>query len=322
LIPEFTFRIGYGKLPETKQNAAAFPAERMFPMIQIENEQLRVTISPTGGTLQSVFGKQTETEYLWQADPAYWVKRAPNLFPFVGRLYEKCYTVNGQPYEMMIHGFAPTSEMEEEQTGPDSCVFTLRDNEETRAIYPYRFEYRVRYTLDQNRILIAYEVTNLDEKTLYFGVGGHPGFNVPMEKGLKFEDYALTFPEASTPSRVQFSDQVLVNGIRTPYALKDQVAIPLRHDLFDQDAVVLADAPRSVTLASEKGARGVRVSWPQMPYIGFWHKPHSDAPFVCIEPWGVLPGREGVVEALETMADMTALKPGETRTNPWEIEVW
>ena len=291
-------------------------------MIRIENEQLRVTISPTGGTLQSIFGKQTETEYLWQEDPTYWAKRAPNLFPFVGRLYEKRYTAGGQSYEMTIHGFAPTSQMEEEQTGPESCVFTLRDSESTRAIYPYRFEYRVRYTLDENRLQICYEVTNRDEKTLYFGVGGHPGFNVPLEAGLAFEDYALTFREASVPNRVQFSDQVLVNGVRTPYPLVNNVTIPLRHDLFDQDAVVLADAPRGVTLASEKGRRGVRVTWPQMPYIGFWHKPHSDAPFVCIEPWSVLPGREGVVEALETMADMTALQPGETRTNSWTIEVW
>lgn len=66
----------------------------------------------------------------------------------------------------------------------------------------------------------------------------------------------------------------------------------------------------------------MRVSWPQMPYVGFWHKPHTDAPFVCIEPWSVLPGREGVVEELEKMADRTKLQPGETRSNDWEIEVW
>ena len=157
---------------------------------------------------------------------------------------------------------------------------------------------------------------------MYFGVGGHPGFNVPMEEGLRFEDYDLTFCEAGTPDMVGFAESILIDGTRKPYPLKDNVTIPLRHDLFDHDALVLADAPRGVTLSSPKGQRGLRVSWPQMAFIGFWHKPQSDAPYVCIEPWSVLPGRDGVVEDLETMADRTALKPGETSVNAWEIEVW
>ena len=28
---------------------------------------------------------------------------------------------------------------------------------------------------------------------MYFGLGGHPGFNVPLEAGLSFEDYCLEF---------------------------------------------------------------------------------------------------------------------------------
>ena len=291
-------------------------------MITLENEQLRVTISEVGGTLTSVYGKQTGTEYLWQGDPAYWAKQAPNLFPFVGRLHEKRYTLRGQSYDMTIHGFVARSAMQAVQTGPDSCDFIMRDNEETRACYPYHFEYRVRFTLYKGRLMIRYEVTNLSEDTMYFGVGGHPGFNVPMEEGLRFEDYDLTFCEAGTPDMVGFAESILIDGTRKPYPLKDNVTIPLRHDLFDHDALVLADAPRGVTLSSPKGQRGLRVSWPHMAYIGFWHKPQSDAPYVCIEPWSVLPGRDGVVEDLETMADRTALKPGETSVNAWEIEVW
>ena len=291
-------------------------------MITLENERLRVVVNPLGGALNSVYGKQTGTEYLWQGDPAYWAKQAPNLFPFVGRLHEKRYTLHGKSYDMLIHGFLPTTPMETEQTAADSCVLVLRDNEATRACYPYAFEYRVRYALDGSRLLISYEVTNRSDEPLYFGVGGHPGFNVPLEAGLAYEDYALPFSEPSAPDLVGFSENVLVDGTRTPYALKDGVAIPLRHDLFDRDAVVLANAPRDVTLSSPKGQRGVRVTWPQMAYIGFWSKPKSDAPYVCIEPWSVLPGREGVVEDLEKMPDRTPLMPGETSVNAWTIEVW
>lgn len=36
------------------------------------------------------------TECLWQGDPAYWSDRAPNLFPYVARLTEGKYYLDGQ----------------------------------------------------------------------------------------------------------------------------------------------------------------------------------------------------------------------------------
>ena len=56
-------------------------------MIQISNQHLIVTMTQEGGTLTSIRDAKTGREYLWQGDPAYWTGQAPNLFPFVGRLY-------------------------------------------------------------------------------------------------------------------------------------------------------------------------------------------------------------------------------------------
>ena len=36
----------------------------------IENEDLRVAVSTVGAELQSIYGKGTDTEYLWQGDAA------------------------------------------------------------------------------------------------------------------------------------------------------------------------------------------------------------------------------------------------------------
>ena len=291
-------------------------------MVTMTNDQLRVTISPIGGALQSIYGRETGIEYLWQGDKAYWGGRAPNLFPFVGRLDEGKYTVNGQTYSMGIHGFASRRELAVERAEEESCVFLLKDSEETLAIYPYRFEYRLCYALDAGRILIRCVVKNLSPDTMYFGIGGHPGFNVPLVRDRAFEDYNLVFSEASVPSVVRLSPGVLTTGRRDRYPLQDNVRLPLRHELFTEDAVVLVDAPRCVTLSTPGDPHGVRVSYPQMPYVGFWHKPNSDAPYVCIEPWSVLPGREGVVEELTEMRDMTALPPMSTWENRWFIEEW
>ena len=109
---------------------------------------------------------------------------------------------------------------------------------------------------------------------------------------------------------------------RPAYPLEEGRKLPLRHELFDLDAVVLAGAPRQVTLSSPKGSHGVTVAYPQMPYVGFWHKPQTDAPYVCIEPWSILPGRDNLVEELSQMPDMTTVAPGQTFENRWSITIW
>lgn len=290
-------------------------------MITIKNEHLTVQIDPQGATLQSVFGNQTGIEYLWQGDRAYWGGRAPNLFPFVGRLFEGRYIYEGQSYPMKIHGFYGKMLTEPQQTAPDRCAFYLKDTPETYEVYPFHFESWMEYALEGACLKITFRVKNNGENTMYCGLGGHPGINIPMEEGLAFEDYDLVFQDAENARVVNFSQGVLTVS-ESPYALVDGCKLPLRHDLFCHDAVVLTNLARQVTIQSSKGSHGVTVAYPQMPYAGFWHKPNCDAPYVCVEPWSVLPGREGVVEELSTMPGMTAVAPGETWVNPWSIEIF
>ena len=291
-------------------------------MIELENDNLRVKISETGGKLQSIYGKEAALEYLWQGDPAYWKGTAPNLFPFIGRLFEKRYLLDGKSYDMKIHGFLSGLPMQILSRQQSSVLLAAEDNEQTRTVYPYRFRVLFHYILERNRLQIRFTVENRSERCLYFGVGGHPGFRVPLEAGLDFSDYRLSFDEPCKPMLVDFSQGVLCTGIRTPYPLQNERLLLLRHDLFTQDAIVLADAPRKITLTSPAGCHGVCVEYPQMPYVGFWHTPNTDAPFVCIEPWSMLPGREGVLEELPHMADVCSAEPGCQAENIWSISVF
>lgn len=290
-------------------------------MIIIENQHLAVVISPCGGTLQSVRSKQTGIEYLWQGDRTYWGGRAPNLFPFVGRLYQEQYSYNGKCYPMKCHGFLGKKELIPQQSESGSCTFTLTDSPETRDIYPFHFVLKLEYRLLGNQIHICFRVQNTGDHTMYCGFGGHPGFNIPLEDGLCFEDYAVSFPQACQVNVVDFSQGVLTLG-KTPYVLENGRYLPLKHSLFHHDAVVFADCPREVSLASTKGKHGVTVRFPDMPYVGFWQVRDKNAPYLCIEPWSVCPGREGVVEDITTMSGMTAIVPGESTVNAWSIEIF
>jgi len=153
---------------------------------------------------------------------------------------------------------------------------------------------------------------------MYFGLGGHPGINVPLQQGKHFEDYRLRFGEPCEPLRVGFTETCFLNGEDKPFPLEQEKILPLRHDLFDEDAIVLREMSRSVTLEAACGP-SVTVEYPDMPYLGLWHWPKTDAPYVCIEPWCSLPSRDGVVEALETQPSLLTLAGGETGTYRWRM---
>ncbi len=286
----------------------------------IKNEFLTVEIDSFGAELHSIKAADG-TEYLWQGDPAVWKGQAPNLFPYVARLTDKKFTFDGKEYEMKIHGFINAVELEAEVQEESSVTFRYESNESTRTQYPFEFVYRITYALNDSVLTVHNQVENTGDRRMFFGIGGHPGFNVPLEEGLTFEDYVLEFSHPAHPWRVGFTADCYRNGHDEAYELEDGVRIPLKHNLFDNDAVVLKNVDHTVTICSDKGKRAVRVSYPDFPVIGFWHMPKMEAPYVCIEPWRSLPSRKGIVEDFSQQDDLVALDSGNTYSNVWTIEI-
>ena len=60
-------------------------------MFTIQNDLLSVSINERGAELNSIFHKGTNLEYLWNADPAFWAKKSPVLFPIVGTLKDNVF---------------------------------------------------------------------------------------------------------------------------------------------------------------------------------------------------------------------------------------
>ena len=288
-------------------------------LITIENAQLRLTVDTKGAQLMSLL--KDGTEYVWQGDPQYWANRAPNLFPLIGRLCNSTYQYQGKTYEMGIHGFARHAEFAVAKQGADYVVLTLASSEETRTSYPFDFAFAIAYRLEGNAAHITYSVQNRSEQVMPFAVGGHPGFNVPFGAGEKFEDYYLEFTDACQPDRILFGPSVLVSGQTARYVPEDGRRINLTHDLFDEDAIVLKNMCREITLCSANSPKYLRVSYPQMPYLGLWHMPKTDAPYVCIEPWTSLPGREEAMEDLSHKSDLIHLEPGKTYENTMTVTI-
>lgn len=289
-------------------------------MIKLQNENLTLRVDPLGAQMMELCSKYG-TQYLWNGDPAYWKDRAPVLFPYVARLTNGSYTYCGVRYSMDIHGFAKDSVFSVEEQSADSVTLCLHDTPETLRQYPFRFTFRVRYALRGWTVAVTYSVRNEDEKEMMFGIGGHPGFRVPLTEGTHFEDYELRFSQPCHPDRVGFTEACFLNGHDMPYPLENSTTLRLRHDLFDEDAIVLKNMARRVTLCSAGTNHAVTVDYPQMPYLGVWHMPRTDAPYVCIEPWASLPSRQDVVEELSCKSDLIHLAPGAQYQNPWTITI-
>ena len=289
-------------------------------MLTLRNENLTLCVDPFGAQMMELRSRQG-TQFLWNGDEKYWRDRAPVLFPYVARLTDGCYTLCGERYSMDIHGFAKDSVFSIEEQSADSVTFCLRQTPETLRQYPFHFAFRVCYVLRGWTVHVMYSVCNEDEKELPFGIGGHPGFRIPLTGSTGFEDYKLCFSQPCLPDRIGFTGDCYLNGQTEFFPLEDSTTIRLRHELFDEDAIVLKNMARCVSLCSEKTGKSVTVAYPQMPYLGIWHMPHTDAPYVCIEPWASLPSRQDVVEELSCKSDLIHLAPGAKYENQWSITI-
>lgn len=191
----------------------------------------------------------------------------------------------------------------------------------TRQLYDRDWTVDIFYSLCGKTLNVKFQLRNRDARTMRFGYGIHPGFNVPLNPTLRFEDYRLDFHEVSTPKQMELTERYTISGGMHDYALADGRYLPLRHSLFDHDAIILKDMPHTVTLGSQKDEKKVTVTFPDMPYLGIWHAPETDAPFVCIEPWSSLPSTDGVIDEFETKPDFITVEPEETYTNSWSISI-
>lgn len=143
----------------------------------IFNGFLTATAEDLGAQLVSL--RSGEAEYIWQRDEAFWKDSSPNLFPYIARLYDGKYTFQGKTYEMKIHGFVKYSKLKLCDKTDTSMTFCMTENEKTLEQFPWKFAYRITYSLEGDTLVVTTSVENTDEKTMYFGVGGHPGFCVP-----------------------------------------------------------------------------------------------------------------------------------------------
>lgn len=249
----------------------------------IENDFLRVSIKSKGAELCGLYEKQQGVEYMWQADPAYWAKSSPVLFPIVGALKKDQYIFNDEHYSLSRHGFARDKVFEIKEHGSDRIAFVLRSTDDTLIQYPFLFLLKIEYQLKEHSLIVSYEVVNTGNEAMFFSIGAHPAFKIPLEDTLQYSDYELVFNKKETAKRWSVTKEGLIKTEFDDF-FKNSANVSLEKSLFYNDALVFKDLQSdTIKLQSSKGKNSLVFSFTEFPYFGIWAA--KDADFICLEPW-------------------------------------
>jgi len=253
-----------------------------------------------------------DTEILWQKNPEVWNSTAPILFPICGRLWDNKYLYNGQEFQMGIHGFIRFSEFDIDEITSDSVTLSTNHTPKTKEQYPFDFTFRVKFTLEDNKVNIFYQVTNNDSKEMFFSVGGHEGFACP--EGV--EDYELEFPDDEFIIRRILSEGFF-NGEEEKICLNNH-KLALKYDEFERCTYILR-LPKSKNIILCNKSRTVNVGLGNSTCVALWTL--QDRKYLCIEAWCGCSETEGYVKNISEKEGIICIKSNETFSHEHSISV-
>lgn len=263
---------------------------------KIENGHLKVAVSSHGAELSGIMRKSDSYEVLHRGDMD-WSGSSPILFPFIGRFQDKKCRCGGKERRTDIHGFARNREFALERKSETAIEFSYRSAKDDP--YPWLFKLHVAYSLDGNKLVAGFRIENRSETAMWSALGLHPGF-VPTE----VDGSRLEFGGGDVDEYIM-TDSRLWSGHRK----KADGAILITHGLFDRDARIYGGQIFPLSYKNRDGSRIVDINTDDFGYLTVWHKPMAQSRYVCVEPCSSIPGREGVIEDIESM-------PGYERTEP------
>ncbi len=289
-------------------------------MLIIENEIIKASFKSVGAELQSLEKKEGNLEYIWQADPNYWSKSSPILFPIVGALKDNIFKYKNKEYRLPRHGFAREKEFIVENHSKSQITFLLTEDSETLKIFPFEFQLRICYELLENSLKVIYNVRNKGLDTLFFSIGGHPAFICPLDKSLTYEDYYLEFNQKEDLVRWPITKEGLIKNYSEP--LEDKTnTLSLNKALFFGDALVFKGLQsEKITLKTKKNSSKLEFYFKKFPFLGIWAAKNAD--FVCLEPWCGIADSENSNHNIEDKEGIIKLSPNEVFNKEYEIKVF
>lgn len=279
----------------------------------LQNGILSAAINPKGAELYSL--ELDGIERIWQGDPAIWGRHAPLLFPFIGRLKDQQYELDGQMIQAPMHGFCRDRMFETVEADDLHVRYRTQDDEETRAVYPFSFTLEVEFRLEENTLIKRHTVTNRSDREMPFELGGHDAYRTTLIPGETMADYAIAFEGVDHLEPFAMDETGTLDLPKGHIPLEGPLLTKLPQDV-GLDTIVLEGLPvRKATLISCKSPRKVTVEFEDFPYLGIWTAQKGVVTnYICIEPWSTLPDGHFMGRKLTDKPGIVVLAPGEQKT--------
>lgn len=282
----------------------------------LKHDELEIEINSHGAEQEHLhyLGK----DYMRVRDE-FWNRKAPVLFPIVGKLRDLRTFIDSKEYHMNQHGLARDLEFKLKSQKDDELVFSVTYDDETLIHYPYKFELDISYKLKGRKEIVTYTVKNIDDKDIYFNIGGHPGFRLPMYENEKFEDYKVEFEcvEDFNAPTVNLENGTLDFVHTIPY--KNISKIDLNYKYFEIDAIVVPNIKSKYVKLVNKNNKGILFEYNNFNTLAIWTKPN--APFVCLEPWKGYADHSDSNYDFKSKDDIVKLKKNETCAFSYSVEI-
>ena len=284
----------------------------------IESNDLIIESKNSGAELTRIYSKKYNKEILWNGDSSFWGRHSPILFPIVGRLKDNETYIEDKLYNMSQHGFARDMEFEVIDETNSSIIYKLQSNEESKKFYPYEFELLIKYTLEENKLNIKWEVKNIDSREIYFSIGAHPAFNISSREELS--NYYIEF---------KCKDNINQISLEGPYyneitSMSKLETLELNPKSFEKDAIIFTNIDE-LSIKNKKEDNYIKVSFEDFPLVGIWSPYYKDesltAPFICVEPWHGLADSVNSDKVYKNKKFINKLNIGEIFITDYTIEI-
>jgi galactose mutarotase-like enzyme len=289
-------------------------------MIELKNDLLTVIVSEKGAELQSIKDAEGK-EYLWQADPRYWGRRSPILFPIVCSVNNETYRVDGKEYHLPRHGFARDAEFTLISKSDRKVTLALESSEKTKEVYPYDFTLSVSYVLDDNKIGVIWHVHNTDTREIHFQIGGHPAFNVPDMKPGADQQGRIRLDNADPMDALHSYPDSSHEMDEVPFIEAEDGMMEFSNNTWRNDSIKVHKCQlHRAELLNKAGVAEVTVEF-RTPVVAFWSPYGKQAPFVCIEPWYGIGDPRGFDGEFKDKPLMNHLLPGASFMSEYTITI-
>ena len=289
-------------------------------MVELKNEHISIRVSEKGAELQSIQDSNGK-EYLWQADPKFWPRHSPILFPIVCSVNNETYRVDGKEYHLPRHGFARDSQFELIYKSERKVTLALKSSDETHKVYPYDFILSVSYVLDDHTIGVIWHVYNDDTREIHFQIGGHPAFNIPGMKAGNNQSGCIRLDNKEPMDALHSYGDGSHEMDEVPFVEAENGIMEFSDNTWRNDSIKIHKSQlHRAELLGTDGKPEVTVDF-RTPVVAFWSPYGKQAPFVCIEPWYGIGDPRGFSGEFKNKPLMNHLLPGASFMSKYEITI-